>query len=479
MNEIINLTARELAAKIRGKELSAVKVAEAFLAQIAAQDKEIGAFITVCQESALAEAAEIDAKLARGEEIGILGGVPYAAKDIFATKGIQSTGGSKILQGYKPPADATAITKMRAAGAVLLGKLACDEFAQGGSGEHCAYGVTKNPRTLSRVTGGSSSGSAAAIAARMCAFSLGTDTGGSIRQPAAMCGVTGLKVTYGRVSRAGVFAMASSLDTIGPFAQDAADCALVLQALAGADSADQTTPAVAVPDYQTEMAKVDLSKIKLGVIREGMGTEINPAVRAAVEAAISKLKKAGATVEEVSLPHMRYSVPVYYIITPSEVSANMERFDGVRFGPAVKNPANLADFYRQNRGRGFGEEVQRRIMIGTFTLSAGYYDAFYNQASKVRTLIKRDFDTAFEKYDALVLPTAPSTAWPIGEMKKPIDEYLQDMLTIPANLAGLPGISVPCGADENNLPIGLQFITPQFTEERLLGLAARYEELRD
>ncbi|MCX6807558.1 MAG: Asp-tRNA(Asn)/Glu-tRNA(Gln) amidotransferase subunit GatA [Patescibacteria group bacterium] len=483
--EITNLSALELAEKIRNKEITAVEAVTAYLNVTEKKDKDINAFITVCHKEALAAAQEIDAKIAKKKKLGLLAGVPYAAKDIFATAGIESTGGSRILKGYKPPADATAIARLKEAGAILIGKTNCDEFAMGASGEHSAYGATKNPHNLKCVSGGSSSGSAAAVAANMCAFAIGTDTGGSIRQPAALCGVVGLKVTYGRISRAGVFPLASSIDTIGPLTKNVCDAALVLGVLAGQDKYDHTTLAAEVPNYLksinkssalSESKKKPLQNIKIGLPKECFESKISADIRDNVNKVIVNLEKLGAKVSECSLPYMKYSIPVYYIVVPSEASANLERFDGIRFGLTSDDDSSLIDFYIKNRSKGFGDEVKRRIMIGTYTLSAGYYDAYYKKAMQVRTLICEDFKKAFTKFDALIMPTTPNTAWEIGKkLNDPLSEYLEDMFTAPANLAGLPAISIPSGFGQNKLPLGIQFIGPQFGEEIVFKIGSVYE----
>jgi aspartyl-tRNA(Asn)/glutamyl-tRNA(Gln) amidotransferase subunit A len=412
-------------------------------------------------------------------DASVLAGIPYAAKDNLLVSGTVATGGSKILEHYRSAYDATVIGKLAAGGAQLLGKTNMDEFAMGSSGENSAYGPVKNPRDPSRVPGGSSAGSAAAVAADLCVFALGSDTGGSIRQPAALCGIVGLKPTYGRVSRHGLMAMASSLDQIGPLTKSVRDAAHVLGVIAGHDRLDSTTVARDVPDYD-EGLDHDIAGLRVGIPKEYFGEGLSAEVRTNVERGISALEKRGAVLCEVSLPHSEYALAVYYIVQPSEVSANLSRYDGIRYGHSSAHAENLLEVYRRSRGEGFGAEPLRRIMLGTYALSAGYFDAFYLKAQKVRALVRRDFDRAFERCDVLAGPTSPSVAFPLGEKSDdPLAMYLSDIYTVPVNLAGLPGISVPCGnGSDSGLPVGLQLIAPAWHEHELLRVAWHVEDAR-
>lgn len=475
MSEIHQLTVCELATKIKKKEISATQATKAYLERIKKIDPKIAAYLTVCEKPALEQAGQVDQKISRGEYAGPLMGVPIAPKDIYLTAGIETNCASKILKNYIPPYNATVIQKFLDQGAVILGKLNLDEFAMGSSTENSAYQITKNPWDLERVPGGSSGGSAAAVAADLCAASLGTDTGGSIRQPAALCGIVGLKPTYGRVSRYGVIAFASSLDQMGPMTKDVTDCAWLMNVMAGHDPRDSTAIDQPVPDY-TKSLNQPIKGLKIGVAREYFAEGISPEVKNCVQAAIKNLEGQGAHVEEVSLPHTSYAVAAYYIIAPAEASSNLARYDGVRYG--VRAPADtLVALYEQTKTRGFGMEVKRRIMLGTYVLSAGYYDAYYRQAQKARTVISQDFSRAFEKVDVIVAPTTPTTAFKIAEKtKNPLDMYLADICTIAINLAGLPGISIPCGFDAKNLPIGLQIIGKPFAEATLIQVAHAYEQ---
>jgi aspartyl-tRNA(Asn)/glutamyl-tRNA(Gln) amidotransferase subunit A len=478
--------------KIEGKEIAAVvsiddvrdaivegrttatALAATFYERIRKEDPEIGAFLTLCEERALARAGRIDQMAAEGQPLPPLAGVPIAIKDVMVTSGVRTTAGSKILDNFIPPYDCTAVARLEAAGAVILGKLNCDEFAMGSSNENSAYRPVHNPRDKSRVPGGSSGGSAAAVAAEMAIATLGSDTGGSIRQPASFCGVVGLKPTYGRVSRYGLIAFASSLDHIGPFAKTVKEVALMLGTIAGRDPMDSTSAEVPVPDYVAELDK-PVRGLRVGVANEYFGAGLDPEVRAAVEAAIQKLAALGCEIVPVSLPHTEYAVPTYYIVATAEASSNLARFDGVRYGFRAK-AGTLSEMYRRTRDGGFGTEAKRRIMLGTYALSAGYYDAYYLKAQKVRALLTRDFDEAFKKVDVIAAPTAPTPAFKLGEkVDDPLAMYLADIYTVTANLAGIPGISVPCGENHEKLPIGLQLFAKHFDEATLLRVARGYE----
>ena len=405
-----------------------------------------------------------------------MGGVPVAIKDVMVTKGVRSTAGSKILGNYIPPYDCTAVARLEAAGAVVLGKLNCDEFAMGSSNENSAWKPVHNPRDLTRVPGGSSGGSAAAVAADMAVAALGSDTGGSIRQPASFCGVVGMVPTYGRVSRYGLIAFASSLDHIGPLAKTVKDAAMVLRTIAGRDPMDSTSADVPVPDYVAELEK-PVHGLKLGVAKEYLGEGLDKEVRSAIEAAIQKLAKQGCEIVEVSLPHTKYAIPAYYIVATAEASSNLARFDGVRYGHRAKDARTLSEMYRRSRDQGFGAEVKRRIMLGTYALSAGYYDAYYLKAQRVRTLLTRDFEEAFKKVDAIVAPVSPTAAFKLGEkVDDPLAMYLADIYTVTADLAGIPGISVPCGETKEKLPIGLQILGRHFGESTIFRVAQACEK---
>ena len=486
-------TARSAIAEHR---TTAVALADEFYARIKKEDAGIGAFLTLSEERARAQAKRVDALVAEGKPLPPLAGVPIAIKDVMVTRGVRTTAGSKILENFVPPYDCTAVARLEAAGAVVLGKLNCDEFAMGSSNENSAYHPVHNPRDKTRVPGGSSGGSAAAVAAGMAVATLGSDTGGSIRQPASFCGVVGLKPTYGRVSRYGLIAFASSLDHIGPFANTVKDAALMLQMIAGRDPMDSTSAEVPVPDYVAQLekplsegrslcgagapARETLARsIKIGVAKEYFGSGLDAEVRAAVEAAIQKLAALGCEIVPVSLPHTEYAIPAYYIVATAEASANLARFDGVRYGFRARGAKTLAEMYRQTRDGGFGMEVKRRIMLGTYALSAGYYDAYYLKAQKVRTLLTRDFDEAFKKVDVIAGPTAPTPAFRLGEkLDDPLAMYLADIYTVTANLAGIPGISVPCGETREGLPIGLQIFGRHFDEATVLRVAHAYERDR-
>jgi aspartyl-tRNA(Asn)/glutamyl-tRNA(Gln) amidotransferase subunit A len=457
-------------------------VAEQHYARIAAEDgpsgKGINSFLALSRDRALAQAAKIDAMAAKGEQLPPLAGVPVGIKDVLTMKGSPATAGSKILQGYKPPYDATAVTRLEAAGAVLLGKLNCDEFAMGSSNENSAYGPVHNPRALDRVPGGSSGGSAAAVAAGFAVASLGSDTGGSIRQPAAFCGVVGVLPTYGRVSRFGLIAFASSLDRVGPFATNVRDVATMLSVIAGQDAKDATSSDRPVGDYIGALAK-PVAGLRIGVPAEYFGEGLDPEIRAAIERALDGLRAgaggAGCEIKKVSLPHTRYAIPTYYVIATAEASANLSRFDGVRFGfRAGAGTQTLSAMYRETRDQGFGAEVKRRILLGTYALSAGYYDAYYRKAQQVRTLLTRDFLAAFAEVDAIVAPITPTPPWKLGEKTAdPLQMYLEDIYSVAASLAGICAMSVPCGETKAGLPIGVQIMGPHFNEETMLrvGLA--------
>jgi aspartyl-tRNA(Asn)/glutamyl-tRNA(Gln) amidotransferase subunit A len=471
---LTDLTIHELGARFRQHDATPTEAAREYLDRIAALDPKVKAYLTVTAEAALARAAEADARFKTGVPLGPLDGVPLGLKDVLCTRGVRTTAGSKILEGFVPPYDATVVARLARAGAVILGKLNMDEFAMGSSTENSGYFTTRNPWDLSRVPGGSSGGSAAAVAADLAAATLGTDTGGSIRQPAAFCGTVGLKPTYGRVSRYGLIAFASSLDQIGPFAKDVEDAALMLQAIAGHDPMDSTSAAVPVPDYAAGLGQ-GVEGLKVGIPAEYFIEGLDPEVETAVRAAIEILKGLGAKTESVSLPHTEYGLAAYYVIGPAEASSNLARYDGVKYGLRVPGARDLIDMYSRTRGAGFGAEVKRRVMLGTYALSAGYYDAYYGKAQKVRTLVQRDFQKAFERVDVIVAPTTPSAAFKTGEKEDPLSMYLNDVFTIPVNLAGLPGVSVPAGFTKGGLPVGLQVIGKAFDEAAVLRTAKAYE----
>ena len=459
------------------ERITATGLAGDFYDRIKKDDPEIGAFLSLSEKRALTQAGLIDQMAAEGLPLPPLAGVPVAIKDVMVPRDVRTTAGSKILDNFIPPYDCTAVARLEAAGAVILGKLTCDEFAMGSSTENSAYHPVHNPRDKSRVPGGSSGGSAAAVAAEMAVATLGSDTGGSIRQPASFCGVVGLKPTYGRVSRYGLIAFASSLDHIGPFAKTVKEVALVLRTIAGRDPMDSTSADAPVPDYVTELEK-PVKGLKIGVAKEYFGGGLDPEVRAAVETAIEKLAELGCEVVPVSLPHTEYAIPAYYVVATAEASSNLARFDGVRYGFRAKSNS-LSEMYRLTRDGGFGMEVKRRIMLGTYALSAGYYDAYYLKAQKVRTLLTRDFDEAFKKVDVIAAPTCPTPAFKLGEkVDDPLAMYLADIYTVTANLAGIPGISIPCGENHEKLPIGLQLLARHFDEAPLLRVAHAYEQQR-
>jgi aspartyl-tRNA(Asn)/glutamyl-tRNA(Gln) amidotransferase subunit A len=454
---------------------SASALAESFYAKIESDDPKIGAYLMLSKERALTKASEIDSLARSGKELPPLAGVPVGIKDVLVTKGVRTTAGSKILGNYVPPYDCTAVARLEAAGAVVLGKLNCDEFAMGSSNENSAWKPVRNPRDLTRVPGGSSGGSAAAVAADMAVATLGSDTGGSIRQPASFCGVIGLKPTYGRVSRYGLIAFASSLDHIGPFAKTAKDAATMLRTIAGRDPMDSTSADLPVPDYVAELEE-PVNGLKIGVAKEYFGEGLEPETRGAIETAIQKLAGLGCEIVDVSLPHTKYAIPAYYLVATAEASSNLARFDGVRYGYRAQGARTLSDMYRRSRDGGFGPEVKRRIMLGTYALSAGYYDAYYLKAQRVRTLLTRDFEEAFKKVDVIVGPTSPTSAFKLGEkVDDPLAMYLADIYTVTANLAGIPGVSIPVGATKAKLPIGMQIFGKHFAEGAILRVAHAYE----
>jgi aspartyl-tRNA(Asn)/glutamyl-tRNA(Gln) amidotransferase subunit A len=474
--DLKELTIEAARAAVQARRTTATSLAEAFYAKIEKTDPEIGAYLTLSKDRALEQAARMDSLAAKGEELPPLGGVPIGIKDVMVTRGVRTTAGSKILGNYIPPYDCTAVARLEAAGAVVLGKLNCDEFAMGSSNENSAWRPVHNPRDLSRVPGGSSGGSAAAVAADMALAALGSDTGGSIRQPASFCGVVGLMPTYGRVSRYGLIAFASSLDRIGPLTKTVRDAAIVLRAIAGRDPMDATSAEVPVPDYVAELEK-PVRELKLGVAKEYFGEGLDSEVRKSVEAAIQRLAGSGCEIVPVSLPHTEYAIPTYYIVATAEASSNLARFDGVRYGYRARDARTLSEMYRRSRNHGFGAEVKRRIMLGTYALSAGYYNAYYLKAQRVRTLLVRDFEEAFKKVDAILTPTSPTAAFKLGEkVDDPLSMYLADIFTVTADLAGIPGISVPCGETKENLPVGLQILGKHFDEATILRVAHAYEQ---
>jgi aspartyl-tRNA(Asn)/glutamyl-tRNA(Gln) amidotransferase subunit A len=473
MSNLTALTLTEARRKLDDRDISAVELATSYLDRIARDDAVIGAYLHVMSDVALAQAAAADAAIAGGQ-VGPLTGIPVALKDVLCTTDAPTTAASRILEGFVPPYDATVVRRLRDAGAVFLGKANTDEFAMGSSNENSAYKVVRNPWNVERVPGGSSGGPAAAVAGELALFSLGSDTGGSIRQPAGFCGVVGVKPTYGRVSRLGLLAFASSLDQIGPFTRTVEDAAITLQAIAGHDPKDSTSSPVPVPDFRTSLSG-DVRGMKLGVAKQYSVDGMEQGVSAAIDAAIARLADLGAEIVEVDLPHTEYALPTYYITAPAEASANLSRYDGVKYGLAVEAPT-LAETYARTRGEGFGPEVKRRIMLGTYALSSGYYDAYYVKAQKVRTLIKQDFDRAWEQVDAIVAPTSPTVAFPLGaRTDDPYQMYLADVFTIPANMAGIPGVAVPCGFSDG-LPVSLQILGPAFAEDIILRVAHAYEQ---
>jgi aspartyl-tRNA(Asn)/glutamyl-tRNA(Gln) amidotransferase subunit A len=475
---VINSTVTELSAALAARKVSSVELTRLYLGRIKGLNSRLNAFITVDEERSLAQARVADERRSRGEA-GALTGIPVAHKDIYCTKGVRTTCGSKMLATFKSPYDAHVIERFNDAGAVLLGKTNMDEFAMGSSNETSHFGPVRNPWDPGRVPGGSSGGSAAAVASRMSPAATGTDTGGSIRQPAALCGVSGLKPTYGVVSRYGMIAFASSLDQGGPMAKSAADLALLMNAMAGFDARDSTSLERPAEDYSREL-KLNLSGLRIGLPKEYFAEGVDPEVLSRVREAVRWFESQGAKTLEITLPNTALAVPVYYVIAPAEASSNLSRFDGVRYGHRAKQYADLNDMYRRTRAEGFGTEVKRRILIGTYVLSHGYYDAYYLQAQKVRRLIAKDFSDAFARCDLIMGPTSPTTAFALGaKAEDPVQMYLNDIFTIPAPLAGLPGLSIPCGFDANGLPVGLQIMGNYFAEAKMLGAAHRYQQATD
>lgn len=477
--ELYRMTLKEISDKIKNKEITIKEVLDCVYERIDAVDPQVKAYITLTRENAYQQAEILQEKLDNGEDIGVLGGVPIAIKDNICMEGIKTTCASKMLENFKPIYDATVIQKLEEAGAIILGKTNMDEFAMGSSTESSYFAKTTNPWDKERVPGGSSGGSAAAVSADMAFASLGSDTGGSIRQPASYTSVVGLKPTYGLISRYGLIAFASSLDQIGPFAKTVEDAAILLNVIAGHDPKDTTSANIEQKDY-TKSIKNDVTGFKVGIpagfIQEGM----NPEVKQAYDASIQVLKNAGAEMVDITLDYIQYSLPTYYIIATAEASSNLGRYDGIRYGYRAKDFEDLDDLYIKSRTEGFGDEVKRRIMLGTYVLSSGYYDAYYKRAQQVRTLIIEDFKKAFEKCDSIMIPTAPNTAFKLGEKtSNPVEMYLEDIFTVPVNIAGLPGISVPGGFDSKGMPIGMQFIAASFEEEKLLQVAYTYEQNTD
>jgi aspartyl-tRNA(Asn)/glutamyl-tRNA(Gln) amidotransferase subunit A len=471
MSGLGNLTVESTRTAILEKQLTASSLVDDFYKRIDAEDPAIGAYLTLCKERAHGQAERINALADKGDALPPLAGVPVAIKDVLTTKGVRSTAGSKILDNFIAPYTATAVARLEAAGAIVLGKTNCDEFAMGSSNENSGFHFVKNPRDLTRVPGGSSGGSAAVVAAGTAIASLGSDTGGSIRQPGAFCGVVGLKPTYGRVSRYGLIAFASSLDHVGPLGKTVNDVALILQHMAGRDEMDSTSADLPVPDYASHVGE-PITGLRIGIPKEYFGEGLDSEVRAAVENGIQELAKAGCEIIDISLPHTEYAIPTYYLVATAEASSNLARYDGVRYGLRERGAKTLSEMYRKTRDAGFGTEVKRRIMLGTYALSAGYYDAYYLKAQKVRSLLARDFDEAFSKVDAIVTPTTPTPAFKLGEKADdPLAMYLADIYTVTANLVGVPGITVPCGKSKEGLPIGLQVLGKHFDEVTILKTA--------
>ena len=474
--DITELTVHELQEKLKNKELTVTEITKAYVDRIKEKEPEVQAFITELTTEGMKQAEEIQAKIDNGEKVGELAGIPIGIKDIICTKGIKTTCASKMLENFISPYDATVMNKINAKEMIDLGKLNMDEFAMGGSTEYSYFKKTRNPWDLSRVPGGSSGGSAAAVSANMVPWALGTDTGGSIRQPASLCGVVGLKPTYGLVSRYGVVAFASSLDQVGVFTKDVRDCATLLNVIAGHDEMDTTSVDVGLKDYTKALQK-DVKGLKIGVPKEFYGEGINPEVKASLENAIAKYKEMGAEVEEFSLDIAQYALATYYIIACAEASSNLGRYDGIRYTYISPEAKTLKEIYKKSRSEGFGAEVKRRIILGTYVLSSGYYDAYYKKAQQVRTLVMNEFNKAFEKYDVIVTPTSPTTAFKIGEKStNPMEMYLADICTVSVNIAGLPGMSIPCGVDSQGLPIGMQLIGNKFCEETIIKAAYAYEQ---
>ena len=473
--EITELTVHELQEKIKNKELTIKEINEAYIKRIKEKEGEVQAFITELSEEGMKKAEQIQAKIDAGEKVGDLAGIPIGIKDIICTKGIKTTCASKMLENFVSPYDATVMEKINAEEMIDLGKLNMDEFAMGGSTEYSYFKKTRNPWDLSRVPGGSSGGSAAAVSANMVPWALGTDTGGSIRQPASLCGVVGLKPTYGLVSRYGVVAFASSLDQVGVFTKDVQDCAILLNVIAGHDEKDTTSVDLGKKDY-TKLLGEDVKGLKIGVPKEFYGEGINPEVKESLKQAIEKYKEMGAEIEEFSLDISNYALATYYIIACAEASSNLGRFDGIRYTYRAPEAKTLKEIYKKSRSEAFGPEVKRRIILGTYVLSSGYYDAYYKKAQQVRTLVKNEFNKAFEKYDVIITPTSPTVAFKLGEKStNPMEMYLADICTVSVNIAGLPGISIPCGVNSEGMPIGMQIIGNKFEEEKILKVAYAYE----
>jgi len=474
--KLFTMTAVALSALIRSGEVSCEEITKSVLERVAGVEKTIGSYISETPEAALATARATDARIASGEEVHALAGIPLGVKDNICTKGLRTTCASRMLENFVPPYNALVMERLNELGAPVLGKLNMDEFAMGSSTESSYFKKTRNPYDITRVPGGSSGGSAAAVASGEAVYALGSDTGGSIRQPASYCGVVGLKPTYGLVSRFGLVAFASSLDQIGPITKDVTDCALVLGAIAGHDKRDSTSSARQCGDY-TEALETDIASLRIGVPADYMGEGTHPDVRAAVMDAIKLYESLGAEIEFFDLPASRYSLPAYYIISSAEASSNLARYDGIKYGFRAEGASSLSEVYTRTRSEGFGEEVRRRIMLGTYVLSSGYYDAYYKKAQRARALIKKDFDTAFEKYDVILTPTAPNTAFSFGEKTSdPLQMYLEDICTVSVNIAGVPAISVPCGFDGAGMPIGMQLIARPFAERTLLRAAYAFEQ---
>jgi aspartyl-tRNA(Asn)/glutamyl-tRNA(Gln) amidotransferase subunit A len=477
--ELHKLTIHQLHDLLVKKKATSREITEAFYRRVRDVDDKIKAYLILTEEEALRQADRVDQKISKGEKIGDLAGVPLGLKDILCTKGIRTTCGSRILEGYVPFYDGTVVQKLKERDVVLLGKLNMDEFAMGSSTENSAYQITHNPWDLSRIPGGSSGGSAASVAAHECSASLGTDTGGSIRQPASCCGIVGMKPTYGRVSRYGLVAFASSLDQIGPLTKDVEDCAIMMNAISGYDPHDSTSVYLEVPEYKQSL-RSDVKGLRIGIPNEYFIEGMDPDVEKAITEAIDQFKRWGAEVQRISLPHTEFAVAVYYIICTAEASSNLARYDGVKYGLRATEFKDLMEMYTHTRAQGFGPEVKRRIILGTYVLSAGYYDAYYRKASQVRTLMKMDFDEAFQNVDAILTPTAPTPAFRIGEkVEDPLQMYLSDVFTIPVNLAGIPAITIPCGFSHEGLPIGLQIMGKHFDEGKLLRIAYTFEQNTD
>lgn len=479
IKEILQKTAAEQRKALLNKEISAVELVKETIEQVKAVDGELGAFNSLCEEQAIETAKNVDEKIANGEKIPALAGIPLALKDNMNYKGSKTTASSKILENFVSPYDATVVKKLKENFIPIIGKTNLDEFAMGSSNENSAFKNVKNPWDLNKVPGGSSGGSAAAVAGFESTISLGSDTGGSIRLPASFCGIVGLKPTYGRVSRYGLIAFASSLDQIGPFARSVEDAALLLEAISGYDKNDSTSLNLPVPNYAAALKK-DIKGLKIGVIKELLGEGVAPDVKKAIENAIDTYKNLGAEIVEISLPLLKHSIGVYYIVATAEASSNLARFDGVKYGHRTPDAKNLLEMYTKTRAEGFGDEVKRRIMLGTYALSSGYYDAYYKKAQQVRHLIKNDFDKVFETVDVLLSPTCPYTAFEIGsKVEDPLSMYLTDIGTISANLAGIPGMSIPCGFDNSGMPVGMQLLAPALQEEKLLNIAYNFEQATD